>query len=149
VSASLFLSLDNYHSSPDMFYIEKQKTKHQDSLYHFLSFYSALFLSLSLPLCYKEWQHLNTGAAGGGNTQSVVKYSCQVDRQSKLQPWAERQRNKRGNGEYIPDLKNWSSIFTSLKRKIDHFLKKTFADNLLTPMSSKMSMSFFLQSKRN
>jgi len=24
-----------------------------------------------------------------------------------------------------------------------------FADNLLTPMSSKMSMSFFLQSKRN
>jgi len=30
-----------------------------------------------------------------------------------------------------------------------HFLKKTFAGNLLTPMSSKMSMSFFLQSKRN
>jgi len=29
------------------------------------------------------------------------------------------------------------------------FLKKTFADNLLTPMSSKMSTSFFLQSKRN
>jgi len=27
--------------------------------------------------------------------------------------------------------------------------KKTFVDNLLTPMSSKMSMSFFLQSKRN
>jgi len=26
-------------------------------------------------------------------------------------------------------------------------VKKTFADNLLTPMSSKMSMSFFLQSK--
>jgi len=30
-----------------------------------------------------------------------------------------------------------------------HFLKKTFVDNLLTPMPSKMSMSFFLQSKRN
>jgi len=29
------------------------------------------------------------------------------------------------------------------------FLKKTFADYLLTPMSSKMSTSFFLQSKRN
>jgi len=29
------------------------------------------------------------------------------------------------------------------------FLKKTFADNLLSPMSSKMSMSFFLQLKRN
>jgi len=27
--------------------------------------------------------------------------------------------------------------------------KKTFADNLLTTMSSKMSTSFFLQSKRN
>jgi len=27
--------------------------------------------------------------------------------------------------------------------------EKTFADNLLTPMSSKMSMLFFLQSKRN
>jgi len=27
--------------------------------------------------------------------------------------------------------------------------KQTFADNLLTPMSSKMSTSFFLQSKRN
>jgi len=26
--------------------------------------------------------------------------------------------------------------------------KKTFADNLLTPMSSKMSMSFFLSSKK-
>jgi len=26
--------------------------------------------------------------------------------------------------------------------------KKAFADNLLTPMSSKMPMSFFLQSKR-
>jgi len=26
-----------------------------------------------------------------------------------------------------------------------HLKKKTFADNLLTPMSSKMSMSFFLQ----
>jgi len=30
-----------------------------------------------------------------------------------------------------------------------HVLKKTFADNLLTPMSSKMFMSFYLQSKRN
>jgi len=31
-----------------------------------------------------------------------------------------------------------------------HFKKKkTFAHNLLTPMSFKMSMSFFLQSKRN
>jgi len=28
-----------------------------------------------------------------------------------------------------------------------HFWKTTFADNLLTPMSSKISMSFFLQSK--
>jgi len=28
-------------------------------------------------------------------------------------------------------------------------LKKTFADNLLTPMSFKMSMSFFLQWKGN
>jgi len=30
-----------------------------------------------------------------------------------------------------------------------HFKKNTFADNLLTPMSSKMSTSFFLQSKMN
>jgi len=29
-----------------------------------------------------------------------------------------------------------------------HFLKKTFADNLLTLMSSKIFMSFFLQSKK-
>jgi len=28
-------------------------------------------------------------------------------------------------------------------------LKKNFADNLLTPMSSKISISFFLLSKRN
>jgi len=27
--------------------------------------------------------------------------------------------------------------------------QKTFVDNLLTPMSSKMPMSFFLKSKRN
>jgi len=32
--------------------------------------------------------------------------------------------------------------------KVVHFKKKKkIADNLLTPMSSKMSMSFFLQSK--
>jgi len=36
-----------------------------------------------------------------------------------------------------------------VKLFIDTQKKKTFADNLLTPMSSKMSMSFFLQSKRN
>jgi len=30
-----------------------------------------------------------------------------------------------------------------------HVQKKPFAANLLTPMSSKISMSFFLQSKRN
>jgi len=29
-----------------------------------------------------------------------------------------------------------------------HFKKKTFVDNLLTPMPSKMSMSFFLQLKK-
>jgi len=29
------------------------------------------------------------------------------------------------------------------------YFKKKIADNLLTPMSSKISMSFFLQSKRN
>jgi len=30
-----------------------------------------------------------------------------------------------------------------------YFCSANFADNLLTPMSSKMSMSFFIQSKRN
>jgi len=35
-----------------------------------------------------------------------------------------------------------------LVKGVVHF-QKTFADNLLTPMSSKMSMSFFLQLKRN
>jgi len=35
-----------------------------------------------------------------------------------------------------------------LFKGVVHF-QKTFADNLLTPMSSKMFMSFFLQSKRN
>jgi len=39
--------------------------------------------------------------------------------------------------------------FLQLMKGVVHFLKKTFADNLLTPMSSKMSTSFFLQSKRN
>jgi len=33
--------------------------------------------------------------------------------------------------------------------KEEFTFEKTFADNLLTPMSSKMSMSFFLQLKRN
>jgi len=42
-------------------------------------------------------------------------------------------------------------LIDSLLKGVVHFKKKkkTFADNLLTPMSSKMSMSFFLQSKRN
>jgi len=35
----------------------------------------------------------------------------------------------------------------TLKKKIKK--KKTFVDNLLTPMSFKMSTSFFLQVKRN
>jgi len=34
-----------------------------------------------------------------------------------------------------------------LVKRVVHFLKKTFVDNLLTPKSSKMSTSFFLQSK--
>jgi len=41
---------------------------------------------------------------------------------------------------------------THIQIKIEgvvHFKIKTFADNLLTPMSSKISMSIFLQLKRN
>jgi len=40
-------------------------------------------------------------------------------------------------------------LYTKFIKGVVHFKKKTFADNLLTPVSSKMSMSFFLQSKRN
>jgi len=43
------------------------------------------------------------------------------------------------------DLSEISHLFKGVVR----FKRKTFADNLLTPMSSKMSMSFFLHSKRN
>jgi len=39
--------------------------------------------------------------------------------------------------------------FVNLKGVVPFFLKKTFADYLLSPMSFKMSMFFFLQSKRN
>jgi len=39
-------------------------------------------------------------------------------------------------------------VFT-VKGVVHFKKKKTFADNLPTPMSSKMSMSFYLQSKRN
>jgi len=40
--------------------------------------------------------------------------------------------------------------FDQFKGVVHFKKKKTFADNLLTPMSSKkMSMSFFLQLKRN
>jgi len=41
------------------------------------------------------------------------------------------------------DIKNRTCYF----KGVVHFKKKTFADYLLTPMLSKMSMSFFLQSK--
>jgi len=41
------------------------------------------------------------------------------------------------------------NIFMLVKGVVNFFFLKTFADNLLTPMSSKMSMSFYLQSKRN
>jgi len=43
----------------------------------------------------------------------------------------------------------WCSGNIFIISKIRVVSKKTFADNLLTPMSSKMSTSFFLQSKRN
>jgi len=36
-----------------------------------------------------------------------------------------------------------------IKRSSSLLKEKAFADNLLTPMSSEMSVSFFLQSKRN
>jgi len=39
----------------------------------------------------------------------------------------------------------YSEYYNRVKFKgVVHFKKKTFADNLLAPMSSKMSMSFFL-----
>jgi len=38
-------------------------------------------------------------------------------------------------------------LTASTLKGVVHFLKKTFADNLLALMSSKMSMSFFLQLK--
>jgi len=38
------------------------------------------------------------------------------------------------------------SVTLNYIKGVVHFKKKTFADNLLTPVSSKMSMSFFLQS---
>jgi len=44
-------------------------------------------------------------------------------------------------------LKYWIEL--PVKGVVHFKKKKTFADNLLTPMSSKISMSFFLQSKRN
>jgi len=47
--------------------------------------------------------------------------------------------------QHLGVLKQLKELFTLKKTK----QKKTFADNLLTPMSSKMSMSFFLQWKRN
>jgi len=40
----------------------------------------------------------------------------------------------------------WVLLFL---KGVVHFKKTTFVDNLLAPMSSKMSTSFFLQSKRN
>jgi len=40
-------------------------------------------------------------------------------------------------------------ILPHLKGVVHFCKKKTFADNLLTPMSSKISMSFVLQSERN
>jgi len=40
-------------------------------------------------------------------------------------------------------------VLSALKGVVHLKKKKTFADNLLTPMSSKISMSFFLQSERN
>jgi len=54
---------------------------------------------------------------------------------------------------FLKERANYKSYKLYIKGVV-HFkknkLKKiTFADNLLTPMSSKMSMSFFLQSKRN
>jgi len=42
-----------------------------------------------------------------------------------------------------------SYIVKYIIKGVVHFQKKTVADNLLTPMPSKMSVSFFRQSKRN
>jgi len=53
------------------------------------------------------------------------------------------------------DIEDWSNdaensaLPSLLKEYSSLFKKKTFADNLLTLMTSKMSTSFFLQSKRN
>jgi len=47
------------------------------------------------------------------------------------------------------DLITSTMVSTPLQMAELFTFQKTFADNLLTPMSSKMSMSFFLQLKRN
>jgi len=47
-------------------------------------------------------------------------------------------------------MKQKKKLFLQTLKRVVHFKKKTtFPDHLLTPMSSKMSMSFFLQLKRN
>jgi len=46
-------------------------------------------------------------------------------------------------------FKNRQTCEEHYVKGVVHFKKKTFADNSLTPMSSKISMSFFLQLKRN
>jgi len=49
-------------------------------------------------------------------------------------------------------IQNMHAVLERLQELIKgvvHFKKKTFAYNLLTSMSSKISMSFFLQSERN
>jgi len=52
-------------------------------------------------------------------------------------------------GAFAPIHDKSALGFNKGLKGVVHFKKKTFADNLLTSMSSKMSMSFFLQSKRN
>jgi len=49
----------------------------------------------------------------------------------------------------VPSPQDLRSSSEKQFKGVVHFKKKTFADNLLTPMSTKISMSFFLQLKRN
>jgi len=75
----------------------------------------------------------------------LIRVSVSGLNSSEVLTWTKRENWPKKKGEQIQFMNHGSTLTTGDSLTPNH----TLADNLVTPMSSKMSMSFFLQSKRN
>jgi len=129
-----------------------------DRLSRLLIRFERQYHKLLPPLCSKIWPAGHRWLKHVVIATARVQYSATVSSRIKKCVIGRFPETERLTTTSAPAKRFWKSCECSvsilvwgngLVKGVVHFFKKTFADNLLTPMSSKISMSFFLHSKRN